>query len=65
MDIQADVTLVTGIVDNLLDEQSLQDERILTLEQDSRELLEDVEGKEWTIHILTNQEDIFVVLYPD
>lgn len=39
-----DVDIVEATVVNLLDEQLLQDQRLLTLEQDSRQLLEDVEG---------------------
>ena len=42
---EGDVECIDGVVDNLLDEQSLQDTRLLNLELDTRQLLDDVEGK--------------------
>ncbi len=44
VDVREEVSGIDNIVENLLDEQTLQDERILTLEQDSRQLLADMEG---------------------
>ncbi len=44
-EMEGDVECIDGVVDNLLDEQSLQDTRLLNLELDTRQLLDDVEGK--------------------
>ncbi len=55
IEIETDLERTNGVVDNLLDEQSLQDERILTLEQTSDslalnvfQLQQDVQGTRTT-----------------
>ena len=65
-DIQHDVSLIEGIVENLLDEQSLQDQRLLALEVDSDQtddsidvLQQDVQGcyNEFFHHKTKNYSD--------